>query len=108
MHRKLIEPPGWHVAPFSESCALCGRPIPAAQKDLHHLVPKMKGGKLTVAMHRICHRQIHALFSENELARQFNTPSALLAHADIQSFVTWVKTKPDGFFERTRRAGRRR
>lgn len=108
MHRKLIEPPGWHVAQQTESCSLCGRDIPAAQRDLHHLVPKMKGGKITVAMHRICHRQIHALFSETELARQFNTPAALLAHADIQSFVAWVKNKPDGFFEKTRRAGRRR
>lgn len=72
------------------------------------MVPKMKGGKITVAMHRICHRQIHALFSETELARQFNTPEALLADAAVRSFVDWVKNKPDDFFERTRRATRRR
>ena len=108
MHRKLVEPPGWLAVPHAECCALCGRPIPAAQRDLHHLVPKMKGGKVTVAMHRICHRQIHALFSETELARQFNTPDALLAHTAIQSFVAWVKTRPEGFVERTRRASRRR
>lgn len=108
MHRKLIEPPQWHTEQCSERCPLCERIIPPAQRDAHHLVPKMKGGKITVAMHRICHRQIHALFSETELARQFNTPEALLAHAAVKSFVEWVKKKPDDFFERTRRAARRR
>ncbi len=59
-------------------------------------------------MHRICHRQVHALFSETELARDFNTAESLLAHAEIQKFVAWIQTKPDDFFERTRRSGRRR
>ena len=108
MKHKLIEPPQWQTEDRSERCPLCARAIPPAQRDAHHLVPKMKGGKTTIAMHRICHRQVHALFSETELARQFNTPEALLAHADIQSFVAWVKNKPDHFYERVRRAVRRR
>ncbi|MES2830747.1 MAG: HNH endonuclease [Pseudomonadota bacterium] len=108
MKRKLIEPPGWHEAQAPECCMLCDRPIPRSQRDAHHLVPKMKGGKITVAMHRICHRQLHALFSETELARQYSTASALRSHVEIQKFVAWVKTKPDDFFERTRRASRRR
>ena len=108
MHRKLVEPPDWNFEKQVDHCALCGRTIPASQRDLHHLIPKMKGGRITVAMHRICHRQIHALFSETELARHLNTPDALLAESTIRSFVDWVKTKPDGFFERTRRAGRRK
>ena len=108
MNRKLIEPPGWHIDDRPERCPLCDRAIPASQRDAHHLVPKMKGGKVTVAMHRICHRQIHALFSETELARRFYTPDALLAESAVRSFVDWVKNKPDDFFERTRRATRRR
>jgi hypothetical protein len=108
MHRKLVEPPAWHTALDPERCPLCNRLIPSGQRDAHHLVPKMKGGKATVAMHRICHRQVHALFSETELAQQFNTADALLSNPEIQKFVSWVKTKPDNFFERTRRSGRRR
>ncbi|MBC7415188.1 MAG: HNH endonuclease [Herminiimonas sp.] len=108
MHRKLIEPPAWQILQSDERCPLCERLIPPAQRDAHHLVPKMKGGRQTVAMHRICHRQVHALFSETELARQFSTAEALLCHPEIQKFVGWVRTKPDDFFERTRRAGRRR
>jgi two-component system KDP operon response regulator KdpE len=63
-------------------------------KDAHHLVPKSKGGKQTQFLHRICHRQIHALFTETELARQYSTVEALLAHPEIELFVKWVKTKP--------------
>ena len=108
MRRKLVEPPAWQSAMPAERCPLCARAIPATQRDAHHLVPKMKGGRVTVALHRICHRQVHALFSETELAREFCTAEKLLANPEIQKFVQWVRTKPDDFFERTRRAGRRK
>lgn len=62
----------------------------------------MKGGRETQHMHRICHRQIHALFTEAELARTYNTVDALLEHPQIQRFVGWVKNKPVDFMERTR------
>lgn len=108
MRRKLVEPPAWQIVETPETCALCERLIPSAQRDAHHLVPRMKGGKATVAMHRICHRQVHALFTETELARAYSTPQALLANAEIRKFVAWVRTKPDYFYERTRRAAKRR
>jgi len=82
-------------------CPICARPIPDAQKDAHHLVPKSRGGKTTEYLHRICHRQIHALFDENELARNLNTADVLRAQPAMQKFIAWVKTKPDGFYQRT-------
>ncbi|WP_210546855.1 HNH endonuclease [Rhodoferax sp. PAMC 29310] len=82
----------------SQQCALCGRAIPPAQRDAHHLIPKSKGGRQTTFMHRICHRQIHALLTETELARQYATVAALLAHPELAVFVSWVKTKPNDFF----------
>ena len=88
-------------------CPLCGRPIPAAQQDRHHLVPRSRGGTLTEVMHRICHRQLHALFSETELARNYATVDALLAHPEVARFVAWVRQKPPEFMERTRRSSRR-
>jgi hypothetical protein len=89
-------------------CPICERQIPRSQRDAHHLVPKSKGGKQTEYLHRICHRQIHALFTETELARQFNSVDALLAHPDIALFVAWIKTKQDDFMERTRKSQRLR
>lgn len=87
-------------------CPLCDRAIPPAQRDAHHLVPKSKGGRQTEFLHRVCHRQIHALLTETELARQYSTVDALLAHPELRAFVVWVQTKPDDFFARTRKSGR--
>jgi hypothetical protein len=87
-------------------CPLCERPIPPAQRDAHHLVPKCKGGRHTEFLHRVCHRQIHALLTETELARQYATVDALLAHPEIRRFVSWVQRKPDNFFVATRKSAR--
>ena len=95
-------------APTLEICPLCERPIPPDQRDAHHLVPKSKGGRETEALHRICHRQIHALLTETELARDYASVEALLAHPQVARFVAWVRTKPPGFAERTRKSQRLR
>ena len=82
-------------------CPICDRPIPDSQKDAHHFVPKSKGGKATQYLHRICHRQIHALFSETQLAKKLNTAEAIKEKIEIQKFIAWVKNKPPHFYERT-------
>jgi hypothetical protein len=89
-------------------CPLCDRMIPKSQRDAHHLVPKSKGGRQTEFLHRVCHRQIHALLSETELAKQYATVEALLAHAEMKIFVAWVKGKPDDFFVRTHKSAKLR
>jgi hypothetical protein len=104
--RRLPEP--WYHPPTDEvTCALCGRTVPLAQRDQHHLVPKSRGGKATTVLHRICHRQLHALFTETELANQYSTVAALLANEDVSRFVAWVRTKPSGFYRSTRRSSRK-
>jgi 5-methylcytosine-specific restriction endonuclease McrA len=87
-------------------CPLCGRTIPPAQRDAHHLVPKSKGGRQTTFMHRVCHRQIHAVLTETELARHYATVEALLEHPELKVFVSWVKTKPEDFFVNTSKSAR--
>ena len=82
-------------------CPLCERSIPPSQRDAHHLVPKSHGGKQTVVLHRICHRQIHALFNETELAHRLNSVESLRASEELQRFIKWVRSKPDEFYERT-------
>ncbi len=89
-------------------CPLCQRPIPPSQRDAHHWVPKSKGGRQTAALHRVCHRQIHALLTEAELARRYNSVEALLTHPELLGFVKWVQTKPDDFFVSTRKSTRLR
>jgi hypothetical protein len=91
------------------TCPLCGRPIPpGAPQSLHHLVPKSKGGRTTVLLHHICHREIHAALGEAELARDFATVEALRAHPRLARFLAWVARRPPGFDSRVPRARRRR
>ena len=87
-------------------CPLCGRPIPEAERDAHHLVPKSRGGVETVLLHRICHRQIHALITESELARSYFSVDALLQHPELIKFLSWVKRKPPDFYERSKKSRR--
>jgi len=90
-------------------CPLCLRPIPPeARQSLHHLVPKLKGGKggLTVLLHQICHNEIHAALSEAEVERDYATVEALRTHPRLARFLAWVAKRPPGFHSKT--PGRRR
>ncbi|MCB2131832.1 MAG: HNH endonuclease, partial [Rhodobacteraceae bacterium] len=55
----------------------------------------------TVLLHEICHREIHAAFSETELARNYATIAALRAHPRISGFAAWVARRPPAFRSRT-------
>ena len=87
-------------------CPLCDRAIPKLQRDEHHLIPKSHGGRTTTVLHRICHRQIHAVFTETELARQYHSIELLKQQEEMAGFIAWVRLKPDDFFERTRKSRR--
>lgn len=80
--------------------------------DEHHLIPKTFGGKETFTLHRICHRKIHATFTERELLNYYNTFERLRDHTEIQKFVAWVKKKPNNYYSGTNetqaRKGKRR
>lgn len=89
----------------ADHCPLCGRVL-GTRVEKHHLVPRSKGGTETVSLHPICHRKIHALFNEKELARHYSTIEALLAAEEIRAFVQWVARKPPDFFRRTSKKSR--
>lgn len=92
-------------------CPLCLRPIPPhARQSLHHLVPRLKGGKhgATVRVHQICHNMVHATLTEAQLARQWNTPERLRSHPELARFFGWVATKDPAFHSRTAGGNRKR
>ncbi|MDT9599472.1 HNH endonuclease [Sphingosinicella rhizophila] len=79
-----------------EVCFLCGRPL-GRHVQRHHPVPKSRGGRETVAVHPICHRVIHAAFTNKELERGQGSADALRAHPNIAKFIAWVSGKDPDF-----------
>jgi hypothetical protein len=67
-------------------------------------VPKAKKGRDTVPIHPICHRAIHANFTNAQLARMGSDRAKVLANEAVAKFVQWVADKPSDFHAPTRRA----
>ena len=104
--RKRFKAPGHNPA---GPCPLCERPMVAGPSlDEHHPVPRSHGGCETVTMHKICHRAIHAMLSERELAEQFADFDKLRAHPTLAQFIAWVKKRPPEYYDRTRWSRSRR
>jgi len=66
-------------------------------------VPKSKKGRGTVPVHPICHRTIHANFTNAELARIGDDPEAIRAHRAVAKFLAWIANKPPDFHAPTQR-----
>jgi 5-methylcytosine-specific restriction endonuclease McrA len=92
-------------------CGLCGRELGTVLVEDHHLIPKTFKGKETVAIHKICHRKIHATFTERELQHHYHTLERILEHEEIQKFVKWVAKRSIDYYsgsnETTVRKGKR-
>jgi hypothetical protein len=76
----------------------------------HHLIPRTRhhnkrnrrefdraAVKETVGLCRPCHSQVHALLTEKELEREWNTIEIIRAHPEVARFVEWIAGKPPGF-----------
>ena len=91
-------------------CALCEREITEGLGSEHHLVPKVNGGNhgACVFLHEICHKQVHALFDNKNLAKRLDTIKKLREHRDIQRFLVWISDKPPEFNTKIRLSKRNR
>lgn len=90
-------------------CELCNRHVRRVTK--HHLVPRCRIKKrkrrgqteqapefeeVIAMLCSPCHKMIHAVLSEKELERAYDSIASLLEHPDIAKFVQWVRKQPDG------------
>lgn len=84
------------------TCWLCTRVL-GRRVEWHHPVPKSRGGRETVPVHPICHRTIHATFTNAQLAKLPPEAAGLLeAEESLRRFVGWVARKPADFHAPTR------
>lgn len=92
-------------------CPLCDREIPPdVPQNIHHLIPKLKGGKggPTVLLHVLCHKEIHASLSEVELSRSYYSIELLKQHPRLQKFIKWVQRRPPEYNSRSPSLRKRR
>ncbi|MFC4101147.1 HNH endonuclease signature motif containing protein [Paenibacillus xanthanilyticus] len=88
-------------------CALCGRD--EVERTEHHLTPKEMGGTFmeTVLLCRTCHRQIHALYTNEDLVRLgLTTIEALLADERVAAYVKYIRKQPPGVLPKVRKSAR--
>lgn len=82
---------------MTEICELCERTVDSL--TVHHLFPKSQGKRAGRKIHelptmrtcRACHRQLHALFSNKQLASELDSLDKLKAHPAMEKFLSWVK-----------------
>jgi hypothetical protein len=93
---------------MSETCELCSRI--EVETTEHHLTPREEGGsKLPTAMLCIpCHKQIHALYSNKELATRLYSIELLLADDSVYRFVKWIRKQPFSSVYRTKRSNHKK
>lgn len=84
------------AADDASCCWLCRRPL-GLRTEWHHPLPKAKGGRAVVPLHPICHRAIHAHFSNGELARFGADHARLVADPGLARYLAWVAGKPPDF-----------
>jgi hypothetical protein len=87
--------------PAAVACALCERTVPATLITLHHLRPKEHGGKADdrLPFCKPCHKQIHALFSNKQLADEYHTIHRLREAPALATFLRWIRRqKPERNF----------
>ena len=83
-----------------DTCALCLRPL-GFKVEWHHVVPKSRGGRVTVPLHPICHRAIHHAADNKSLAK-LATIEGVRALPELAGFLRWIAGKPPDFHAPTR------
>jgi hypothetical protein len=80
-----------------EFCSICHRETPDVYLEDHHLVPRCKKGKNTIVLCTDCADQVHLLFNVKELRDTYNTLESLLSNEKIQTWIKWIRKKPQEF-----------
>ncbi|MEG1004519.1 MAG: HNH endonuclease [Clostridium sp.] len=75
-------------------CELCNREVPRITE--HHLIPKARGGKYydTAMFCTMCHTQIHALYSNRELAARLFSLPRLKSDENIKKYLNFITKMP--------------
>ncbi|WP_102347671.1 restriction endonuclease [Bacillus sp. Marseille-P3661] len=91
-----------------EVCDLCGRN--GVDTTIHHLVPKELGGTFgaTAKLCIPCHKQIHALYTNEEIAARLTTLPELRNDEKLSRFIKWIRKQPSTKIMKIRKSNDRK
>ena len=90
-------------------CPICEREMWENKfVDRHHFFPKCKGGRETEWVHKVCHRKLHATFTESELAKNYHNSELVRKHPEIEKFILWVQKKDPDFYDKNNTHNRKK
>jgi hypothetical protein len=69
-------------------CDLCEREV--LTRDRHHLVPRARDSQIAFLCIP-CHKQVHALWTNRQLAKTYNTQEKLRDDPRMQAFIRWIR-----------------
>ncbi|AHM58930.1 hypothetical protein D770_03315 [Flammeovirgaceae bacterium 311] len=63
--------------------------------SLHHLIPREEGGRYgpTIPLCQPCHSTIHLVFTNKELAKQYNSVEKLKEAPALQKYLNWIRNR---------------
>ncbi len=89
-------------------CELCHRTD--IELTRHHLLPREEGGKEEHIAYicEACHKHIHALYTNKELAIRLSSLEALRADEKIGKYLKFIKKQPSSKKVRSRKSNERK
>ncbi len=90
------------------TCELCLREY--TDITVHHLTPKEMGGTFlpTAKLCIPCHKQIHALYTNAELAVRLNSIQLLQQDDKIRKYLKWIRKQPSCKLTKARKSNERK
>jgi 5-methylcytosine-specific restriction enzyme A len=66
------------------------------ETTVHHLLPKEMGGtfEATANLCIPCHKQVHSLYTNAEIAARLTTIPELKEDAQLFRFIKWIRKQP--------------
>ena len=92
----------------TDCCELCRRE--ELRLTVHHLIPRAEGGRLgpKTSLCSTCHRQLHALFSGETLAKELTSLEAIRADPQMSQYLKWARRQKSSASFQVRRSNHRR
>lgn len=75
---------------------------------VHHLIPKEEGGRFsdTAQICIPCHKQVHFLYTNAELAALYPTVDSLKHAPEMKKFIIWLRKQPATSLPRMKKSNR--